>query len=132
VLLTCADDQKQSLSLRKSDGSVGLSRLSGFPVPRPSCPAGGRRICNFRLMHSSQQVLTIPGGSASAVVPMVRTTPPKEDKVSTSLKEPPRDQALVARLGSKVLDDNLADDDPDLLNFDAPESKIICQMSSWL
>jgi hypothetical protein len=63
---------------------------------------------------------------------MVRTTPPKEDKVSTSLKEPPRDQALVARLGSKVLDDNLADDDPDLLNFDAPESKIICQMSSWL
>jgi hypothetical protein len=45
---------------------------------------------------------------------MVRTTPPKEDKVGTSL-EP---------------DDNLADNDPDLLNIDVVEFEIICWMSS--
>jgi hypothetical protein len=41
-------------------------------------------------------------------------------------------QALVARPGSKASDDNLVDDDPDLLNFDAVGSKIICRMSFWL
>jgi hypothetical protein len=30
------------------------------------------------------------------------------------------------------MDDILANDDPDLLNFDAVESKIACQMSSRL
>jgi hypothetical protein len=41
-------------------------------------------------------------------------------------------QALVAQVGSKVPDDNLADDYPDLLNFDAAESEIICRKSSRL
>jgi hypothetical protein len=49
---------------------------------------------------------------------MVRTTPPKEDKVDTSSAEAPTAQALVTRPGSKVSDDNLVDDDRDLLNFD--------------
>jgi hypothetical protein len=35
-------------------------------------------------------------------------------------------KALVARSGSKVLDDNLVDDDLDLLIFYATESKIVC------
>jgi hypothetical protein len=64
------------------------------------------------------------------VVPMVHTTPPKEDKVDTSLTEAATAQAFVARSGSKALDDNPADNDPDILNFDAVESEIICQMSS--
>jgi hypothetical protein len=63
---------------------------------------------------------------------MVRTTPPIEDKVGTPSAEDPTAQALQARSGSKVLDDSLADDDPDLLNFDAAESEIVCLMSSWL
>jgi hypothetical protein len=57
---------------------------------------------------------------------MARTTPPKEDKVDTSLAEAPMAQTLVVRLGSKALDDNLADDDLDLLNFSAVESEIVC------
>jgi hypothetical protein len=64
--------------------------------------------------------------------PKVRTIPPKEDKVDTSSAEDPTAQALVARSGSKAPDDNLTDDDPDLLNFAAAGSEIICQMSSWL
>jgi hypothetical protein len=48
----------------------------------------------------------------------------------TSLAEAPAAQALVARLGSNVLDDNLVDDNPDLLNFDAAESETICGTSS--
>jgi hypothetical protein len=63
---------------------------------------------------------------------MVSTTPPKEDNVDTSSAETPAAQALVARSKSKVLDDNLVDDDPDPLNFDATESKIIYRMSSRL
>jgi hypothetical protein len=47
-----------------------------------------------------------------------RTAPPKEGKVDTSSAEPPTAQALVTPSRSKVPDDNLADDDPDLLNFD--------------
>jgi hypothetical protein len=39
---------------------------------------------------------TTPGGSASVVAPMDRTTPPKEDKVGTSSAEAPTAQALVA------------------------------------
>jgi hypothetical protein len=63
---------------------------------------------------------------------MVRTTPPKEDKAGTSSAESPMAQAMVARLGSKVLNGNLADDDPNLLNFDATGSEIVCRMSSRL
>jgi hypothetical protein len=63
---------------------------------------------------------------------MVQTTPPKEDKVYTSLVEGSMAQALVARLGSKVPDDNLVDDYLNLLNFTVVESEIICWMSSRL
>jgi hypothetical protein len=48
---------------------------------------------------------------------MVHTTLPNKDKVGTSLAEAPTAQALVAQPRSKASDDNLADDDPDLLNF---------------
>jgi hypothetical protein len=40
--------------------------------------------------------------------------------------------ALVVRPRGKVPNDNLADDDPDLLNFEAVKSEIICQTSSRL
>jgi hypothetical protein len=60
------------------------------------------------------------------VVPMVCTTLPKEDKVDTTLVEVPTAQALVAHLGSKVSDDNLVDNDPNLLNFTTAESEIVC------
>jgi hypothetical protein len=63
---------------------------------------------------------------------MVRTTPPKENKVDTSSAEAPTAQTLVTQLGSKAPDDNLADDDPDLLNFAAAESDIVCWMNSQL
>jgi hypothetical protein len=63
---------------------------------------------------------------------MVRTTPPKVDKVDTSSMEVPTAQALVARPGSKAPNDNIADDDPDLLNFTMVEFEIICRMSSQL
>jgi hypothetical protein len=76
--------------------------------------------------------MTILGGSASAVVYIACTTLPKEEKASTSSVEAPRAQALVDRPGSKVSDDTLADDDPDLLNFTAAESEIVCRTSSWL
>jgi hypothetical protein len=66
------------------------------------------------------------------VAPMVYTTLPKEDKVATSSAEVPTAQALVAEPKSKAPDDNLGDDDPNLLNFSAMESKIICRMSSRL
>jgi hypothetical protein len=56
---------------------------------------------------------------------MVLTTPPKEDKVDTSSAGVPTSQALVARPGSKALDDNLIDDDPNLLNFDMAEFEIV-------
>jgi hypothetical protein len=64
--------------------------------------------------------------------PMVRTTLPKVDKAGTSSAEVPTTHALVARLGSKVLDCNLADDDPGLLHFTVAESKIVYQTSSRL
>jgi hypothetical protein len=63
---------------------------------------------------------------------MERTTPPKEDKVATSSTEVPTAQALVARLKSKVSDDNLGEDNPDLLNIAAVGSEIACQTSSRL
>jgi hypothetical protein len=63
---------------------------------------------------------------------MVRTIPSKEDKVDLSSVEAPKSQALVARLGSMAPDDNLADDDPNILNFDTIESEIVCRMSSLL
>jgi hypothetical protein len=86
VLLACTDDQEQLLFMAKPDGPVWHSGLSSFHVSRPSCPAGGRRIHNGRLVHTRlrgqnpQQVLTILGGSALAVAPMARTTSPKVDK----------------------------------------------------
>jgi hypothetical protein len=67
-----------------------------------------------------------------ADVSVVRTTPPKEDKVGTSSVEPPTAQTLAAQSRSKVPDDTLADDAPELLNFDAEEFEIVCQMSSRL
>jgi hypothetical protein len=63
------------------------------------------------------------------VEPTVHTTQPK---VGTTSTEVPTAQALVARLGSKVLDGNLADDDPGLLNFAVVEFEIVCRTSSWL
>jgi hypothetical protein len=66
------------------------------------------------------------------VPPMIRTTPLKEDKVDTSSAEVPTTQALATRPKSKAVDDNLADNDPDLLNFTAVEFEIICRMSSRL
>jgi hypothetical protein len=61
---------------------------------------------------------------------MVRITPPKEDKVDTSSAKAPTAQALEAQLVSKTLNDNLVDVDPNLLNFDAAESEIVCWTSS--
>jgi hypothetical protein len=63
---------------------------------------------------------------------MVRTTLPNVDKAGTSSMEVPMAQALVARPGSKTLDDNLADDDLGLLNFTTTKSKIVFRMSSRL
>jgi hypothetical protein len=63
---------------------------------------------------------------------MACTTPPMEDKVDTSSAEAPMVQALVTRPKSEAPDDNLADDDPDLLNFDTVESEIVCRMSPRL
>jgi hypothetical protein len=63
---------------------------------------------------------------------MIRTTLPKVDKVGTSSAEIPTAQALVAQPRSKVPDDNLADNDPSLLNFATAVSQIICWMSSRL
>jgi hypothetical protein len=76
--------------------------------------------------------MTIPGGSASAAESLVRTTPPKEDKVDTSSVEVPTAHALVARPGSKARDDNLVDDNLDLLNFTTVGSEIVCWTSSGL
>jgi hypothetical protein len=63
---------------------------------------------------------------------MARIIPPKEDKAGTSSVEAPTAQALVARPGSKASNDNLADDDPNLLNFDMAESEIVCRTCSRL
>jgi hypothetical protein len=63
---------------------------------------------------------------------MVCTTPPKKDKVGTSLVKAPTAQALVARQRSKVSDDTFADSDLELLNFGVAESEIICRTSSRL
>jgi hypothetical protein len=57
---------------------------------------------------------------------MVLTTLPKVDKVGTSSAGVPMTQAMVARPRRKVLNDNLADDDPGLLNFATVESEIVC------
>jgi hypothetical protein len=76
--------------------------------------------------------MAIPGGSALAVMSMVHTTPHKENKVDTSSMETPTVQALVAQPGSKASDDNLINDDPGLLNFNAAESEIVCRVSSRL
>jgi hypothetical protein len=53
VLLARASDQELLLSFRKLHVLVWYSKLSDFPILRPSCIASGRRICNGRLLHSS-------------------------------------------------------------------------------
>jgi hypothetical protein len=58
---------------------------------------------------------------------MVHSTLSKENKVGTSSVEAPTAQALMAQSGSKVLDDNLTDDDPDLLDFNIEKSEIVCR-----
>jgi hypothetical protein len=139
ALLAHASDHGLLLPSGKLDHSVWDSGPSDFPGLESYYHAGGQRTCNNRLLHSClhgqnlQQVLTIPGESASvAVAPMVCTTLPKEDKVGTSSVKAFMTQSLVARPGSKVPNDNLVDDDPDLLNFDVAESAIVCRMSSRL
>jgi hypothetical protein len=57
---------------------------------------------------------------------MVLTTLPKVDKAGTSSAGVPMTQAMVARPRRKVSNDNLADDDPGLLNFATVESEIVC------
>jgi hypothetical protein len=95
MLLACAGDHELQRLPGQPDGPVWHSRLSGFPVPRPFYPADSRHVCNSRLLFSSlhgqnpEYVLTILGGSASVVVSMTRTTPPKEEKVGTSSEEAP-------------------------------------------
>jgi hypothetical protein len=60
---------------------------------------------------------------------MNNTTPPKVDKADTSSTEDPMAQALVARSGSKALNDAPIDDNFDLLNFAAAVSWIGCWTS---
>jgi hypothetical protein len=90
-----AGDQVLSLPPGKLDGPVWHFGLSGFPAPKLLCPVDGRCVRSSHLLHSSingqnpEQVLTIPGGSASVVAPMDRTTPHKEDKVGISSIEAP-------------------------------------------
>jgi hypothetical protein len=89
-------DQVLSLPPGKTNGLIWHFRLFGFPAPKLLCPADGQCVRSSHLLHSSlhgqssEQVLTIPGGSASVVTPMDCTTPPKEDKVGTSSVEAPR------------------------------------------
>jgi hypothetical protein len=138
VLLAHASDQELMLSPGKLDGLVWHSKLFDFPGLGFPYPASGRHVHNGHLLCNSlygqnpEQVLTIPDGNASMVVPMAHTTPPKEDKVDTSSVEVPTGQALVARPGSKAPDDNPIDDDPSLLNFVVAESEIVCWTSSQL
>jgi hypothetical protein len=138
VIPAHAGDQELLLLPGKSDGLVWHSGLSGFPVLGLPYLAGGRCVCNGCLQRKSlhsqnfQQVLTIPGGRASAVEPMIHTTPPKVDKAGTSSMKVPIAQALVARPGSKASDDDLVDDDIDLLNFIAAEFETVCRTSPWL
>jgi hypothetical protein len=126
------------LSSGKTDGPVRHSGLSSFPFLRSSCPTGDRHSRDDHLLRGSlhgqnpKKVLTILNGSAPVAEPMVHTTPPKEDKVDTSLAETPMAQTSLAQQGSKAPDDNLGDDDPELLNFTVVESEIICQMGSRL
>jgi hypothetical protein len=96
------------------------------------CPVFLTRGPSVLLVADPEQVLTISGGSASVVVSMVHTTPPKEDKVGTSSAEVPMAQVLVAQLGSKAPDDTFVDDDPDLLTCGTGESEIVYRTSSRL
>jgi hypothetical protein len=132
VPLTCSTALGLLLLSGKLDHPVWAFGPSDFPVSESYWPASGQRTRNSHLLRSSlggqnpQQVLTNPGGSALAVGPMVRTTTPNEDKADTSSVKVPSAQALVARPRNKASDDNLADDDPDLLNFATVKSEIIC------
>jgi hypothetical protein len=60
---------------------------------------------------------------------MARTTLPKEDKAGTSSMKAPMAQVLVARSGSKTLDDAPIDFDSELLKFVMQVSWIGCRMS---
>jgi hypothetical protein len=103
-----AGNQMLSLPPRKLDGPVWHAGLSGFPTPKLLCPTDGRCVCSSHLLHSSlhgqnpEQVLTIPGGSASVVAPMDRSIPSKEEEVGTSSMEAPTALTLVARPESEV------------------------------
>jgi hypothetical protein len=97
-----AGDQVLSLPPGKPNGLVWHSGLSDFLAPKLVFAANGRCVHSSHLLHSSlhgqnpEQVLTIPGGSASMVAPVDRTSSPKKDKVGTSSAEAPTAQALVA------------------------------------
>jgi hypothetical protein len=103
------NDQVFSLPPGKSDGPVWNSGLSDFPTLKLLCPTDGRRVCSSHLLRSNlhgqnpEQVLTTPGGSASVVAPIDRTTLPKEDKVDTSSVAVPTAQVLVAQPESKAM-----------------------------
>jgi hypothetical protein len=133
-----AGDQVLSLPTGKLDDPVWHFGLSDFPTLKLLCPADGRCVHSSHLLCSSlhgqnpEQVLTIPGGSASVVAPMDRTTPPKEDKVGTSSMKAPMALALVSRPESEAPDDNLGGDAPDLLNAAVVGSEIAGRTSSWL
>jgi hypothetical protein len=85
-----AGDQLLSLPPGKLNGPIWHFGLSSFPALKLLCPTDGRRARGGHLLRSSlrgqnlEKVLSIPGGSALVVVPMDRTTLPKEDKVDTS------------------------------------------------
>jgi hypothetical protein len=134
---TCVVDQRLLYSEKLNHPIWGCGP-SSFPTWGSSCPAVSRHSHNGCLLCSSlydqnlQLVLTIPVESASATKPTICTTLPKVDKTNTSLVVAPTAQTLVVRSGSKVSDDNLANDDPDLLNFVMVESGIACWMSSLL
>jgi hypothetical protein len=51
--LACAGDQELLMPSGKLYGPVWYSKLIGFLVPMPPYPAGGRRIHNGCLLHSS-------------------------------------------------------------------------------
>jgi hypothetical protein len=96
VLLAHVGDQELLLLLLgKNDHLVWGSGPSSFPVSESCCPTSGRCVRNSHLLCSSlhsqnpQHVLTILGGRASAVEPMVCTTLPTVDKAGTSSVEVP-------------------------------------------
>jgi hypothetical protein len=76
--------------------------------------------------------MAIPGESALAVEPKVRTTLPKVDKAKTSSVKSHMVLTLVTLSRSKTSDDTPFDDDPNLLNFAAVVFWTTCWMSCLL